>query len=152
MWPWKFSASLDIGPILRSTFRYFWKYPDIFGNILASNQIDKFGKQCLEDNTHIYWYRDAIPIAPLTMCDDLLVISECGFKTDLAAAYINSQAEFNSLQFGLSKCSKMHVGKTKQRYKCNPIYLDQWKTEEIENTITGKVELQESFAGKVKIN
>ena len=86
------------------------------------------------------------------MCDDLLVISECGFKTDLAAAYINSQAQFNSLQFGLSKCSKMHVGKTKQRYKCNPIYLDQWKTEEIENTKTGKVELQESFAGKVKIN
>ena len=77
---------------------------DVLGTVLASNQIDKFGKQCLEDNAHIYMYRDAIPIAPLAMCDDLLVISECGFKTDLAAAYINAQAQFNYLQFGHAKC------------------------------------------------
>ena len=59
---------------------------DVFGNILASNQIDKFGKQCIEDQEHIYMYREVIPIAPLTMCDDLLVISECGYKTELAVA------------------------------------------------------------------
>ena len=89
---------------------------DVFGTVLASNQIDKFGKQCLEEQTHIYMYRDVIPIAPLAMCDDLLVISECGFKTELAVAYINSQAQFNYLQFGLSKCSKMHVGKNQTKF------------------------------------
>ena len=61
-------------------------------------------------------YRDKIPIAPFTMCDDLLVISECGFQTDLAISYINSQARFNYLQVGLSKCSKMHVEKVKEKY------------------------------------
>ena len=40
---------------------------DVFGTILASNQIDKFGKQSLEDNSHIYMYRDAVPNAPLAM-------------------------------------------------------------------------------------
>ena len=103
---------------------------DVFGNILASNQIDKFGKQCLDDNKHIFMYRDAIPIAPLAMCDDLLVISECGYKTNLAAAYINNQARLNSLQFGISKCSKMHIGKMKLKFKCSPIFLDQWKSED----------------------
>ena len=57
------------------------------------------------------------PIVALTMCDDLLVISECGYKTNLAVSYINSQARINYLQFGLSKCSKMqNIGKTKQKY------------------------------------
>ena len=27
---------------------------DVFGNILASNQIDKFGKECLEEERNIY--------------------------------------------------------------------------------------------------
>ena len=72
---------------------------DVFGNILASNQIDKFGKHCLENMEHIYMYRNKIPIAPFTMCDDLLVISECGYKTELVAAYLNCQARFNFLQF-----------------------------------------------------
>ena len=38
---------------------------DVFGNLIASNQIDKFGKQCLETQDHIYMYRDTIPIVPL---------------------------------------------------------------------------------------
>ena len=63
---------------------------DVFGNILASNQIDKFGKQCLEEEINIYMYRNIVPIVPMAMCDDLLIISECGYKTDLAVAYLNS--------------------------------------------------------------
>ena len=112
---------------------------DVFGNILASNQIDKFGKHCLENTEHIYLYRSKIPIVPLTMCDDLLVISECGYQTELVASYINSQARFKYLQFGLSKCSKMHIGKTKQKYKCTPVLLDNWTSEENEDKKTGKI-------------
>ena len=124
---------------------------DVFGNVLASNQVDKFGKNCLENMEHIYMYRNTIPIAPLTMCDDLLIVSECGFKTDLVASYINCQARFNFLQFGLSKCFKMHVGKYKERYKCTPVYLDSWKSQEIENKNTGKIDFQEIYVGKMKI-
>ena len=80
-----------------------------------------------------------------------LVISECGYKTDLAVAYINSQAQFNYLQFGLKKCSKMHIGKTRQKFKCTPIFLDNWTTEEIKNRETGEIELNEKYSGKSKI-
>ena len=52
---------------------------DVFGNILASNQIDRFGKHCLENQEHIYMYRDKIPIVPFTMCDNLFTVRE-GFK------------------------------------------------------------------------
>ena len=124
---------------------------DVFGNMLASNQIDKFGKQCLENETHMYIYRNKIPIVPLTMCDDLLVISECGYQTDLVTAYINSQARFNYLQFCLSKCSKMHTGKTKQNFKCTPVLLDNWTSEEREDEKTGEIQFKESYQGKLKV-
>ena len=124
---------------------------DVFGNMLASNQIDKFGKQCLENETHMYIYRNKIPIVPLTMCDDLLVISECGYQTDLVTAYINSQARFNYLQFGLSKCSKMHIGKTKPNFKCTPVLLDNWTSEEREDEKTGEIQFKESYQGKLKV-
>ena len=121
---------------------------DVFGNILASNQIDKFGKQCLEDETHILVYRNKIPIVPLTMCDDLLVVSECGFKTDLAVSYINSQSHFKYLQFGLSKCAKMHIGKTKLKFKCTPVRFDQWTLTEKE---TGKIYFEKKIFRKMEI-
>ena len=69
----------------------------------------------------------------MTMRDDLLVIGECGYKTELAVSYRNSQSRYNYLQFGLSKCCKMHIGKTKQNFKCTPILLDKWTSEEKEN-------------------
>ena len=124
---------------------------DVFGNIMASNKIEKFGKQCLENIEHIYMYRDTIPIAPFTMCDDLFVISECGYQTELVAAYLNCQARFNFLQYGLSKCFKIHVGKYKEKYKCQPVYLDSWKSEEIEEKKSGTIKFSEKYIGKTQI-
>ena len=63
-------------------------------------------------------YRNKIPIAPLTMCDDLLIVSECGYKTELMAAYINCQSIFN---------------------KCQLVFLDRWKSHEEEDKNTGHV-------------
>ena len=124
---------------------------DVFGNILASNQIDKFGKDCLEKQNHIYMYRDQIPIAPFTMCDDLLTVSECGYQTKLMASYINCQSRFNFLQFGLSKCFKLHVGKYKEKFKCQPVYLDSWTSAEVEDKKSGQIHFQEQFTDKVQI-
>ena len=108
-------------------------------------------KKCLEDNAHIFIYRDIVPIVPFTMCDDLLAISECGYQTELMAAYLNSQARFNYLQFGHKKCFKLHIGKTKKRYQCQPVYLDGWESAEVENVGTQKVDFVEEYRGKLKI-
>ena len=105
---------------------------DVFGNLLASNQIDKFGKDCLENKEHVYMYRNKVPIAPFTMCDDLLVVSVCGYKTELMAAYLNCELRFDFLRFGLTKCYNMHVGKHKEKIKYQPAFLDSWKSHEVE--------------------
>ena len=122
-----------------------------WGPIMASNQIDKFGKQCLEQDRHIYMYRNLIPIVPLSLSDDLLSISECGYDTNLMPLYINSQSKFHYLQFGMDKCFKIHVGRKKEKYKCSPVSLDYWKLEETENKDTGEVFLQEEYQGKKEI-
>ena len=45
------------------------------------------------------------------MVDDLLTISECGYKTNLMNQYINMKTGCKSLQFGTSKSIQMHVGR-----------------------------------------
>ena len=115
---------------------------DVFGNILASNQINIFGKDYLEKEEHIYMYRKKVPIAPFTMCDDLLVVSECGHQTEFMSAYLNCQSRFNYLQFGLTKYYKMHVVKYKEKFKCQPVFLDSWKSHEVKEKRSGQVKLQ----------
>ena len=89
------AVKTSIGITERFIFKENILQGDVFSNILASNQIDKFGKQCLENENHISMYRDKIPIVPFTMCDDLLVISECGYQTNMVTSDINSQSLFN---------------------------------------------------------
>ena len=96
-------------------------------------------------------YREKIPIAPFTMCDDLLTVSDCGYQTELTASYINCQSSFNFLQFGLSKCFELHVGKYKEKFKCQPVYLDSWTSEEVEDEQSGEIRFQEKYRGKVQI-
>ena len=66
-------------------------------------------------------------------------------------AYINSKSKYNFLQFSLSKCFKLHVGKYKEQFKCQPVFLDSWTSEEIEDKKSEKIQFQEEYRGKVKI-
>ena len=45
----------------------------------------------------------------------------------------------------------MHVGKYRERYKCQPISLDSWKSEEIEDKTSGMINFQEKYIGKTQI-
>ena len=55
------------------------------------------------------------------MVDDLLTISECGF-------------EIKKLQFGTSKCIKMHIGKSE--ILCKDLHVGEWKNEMIDDPVT----------------
>ena len=68
-----------------------------------------------------------MPIAPLGMIDDLLTISECGVKTNLLNQYINFKTGSKRLQFGTSKCIKMHVGKSDSKILCKDLHVGGWK-------------------------
>ena len=56
---------------------------------------------------HLYKYKDLVDIPPLTMVDDTLNI--CGIDSGLATAHLNAQTNLKKLQYGESKCKKLHI-------------------------------------------
>ena len=95
----------------------------------CSVQVDTFGKECLDEKKYLFYYREAIPVPPLSMVDDLLCVSNCGVKSLLMNSFINTKSSIKKLQFGVEKCYKLHVGKN--RVVCPSLKIDKWKKKEI---------------------
>ena len=53
---------------------------DVFGPIECSVMVDSFGKECLQENKHLYYYKDTVPVPVLTMVDGAIAITEWGYK------------------------------------------------------------------------
>ena len=49
----------------------------------CSVQIDTFGKECIFENKYLYYYRNIVPVPPLSMIDGLICISNCGINSIL---------------------------------------------------------------------
>ena len=73
---------------------------DVFGPIECSVTVDSFGKECLLEDKHLYYYKNEVPIPILTMVDDALAITECGFKAAGMNSYLNTKT--NIKQAGMS--------------------------------------------------
>ena len=86
------------------------------------------------------------------MVDDLLTISECGFKTNLLNEYINFKTGTKKLQFGTSKCIKMHIGKENSEILCKDVHVGEWKNEVMDDPVTGDYKIHEYFSGNVKMD
>ena len=76
----------------------------------CSNQIDTFGKECLEEGKLLYKYKDGLGIPPLGMVDDVIAVSRCGVDAVVMNAYLNQKTNIKKLQFGPDKCHQLHVG------------------------------------------
>ena len=76
------------------------------------------------------------------MVDDLLIVSECGYKSAMVNAFINTKSNMKKLQFGTKKCHKMHVGKKKTSEVCPELYVDEWKLSEVTEIETGTLEIE----------
>ena len=137
-----------VGKTNRSSIYNVITQGDVFGPILCSNQVDTFGKECLEEKKYVYAYKGEVDIPPLGMVDDLLCISECGHKTAMMNTYINFKTNSKKLQFGVNKCKKMHVGHDQLDYKCQDLSVDKWTEVEVKNDITGDVELKDTIDGE----
>ena len=85
------------------------------------------------------------------MVDDLLTISECGYKTKLMNEFINFKTGTKRLQFGTSKCIKMHIGKSNSEILCQDLYVGKWENEVVEDPQTGGYRMNEFFSGNVKM-
>ena len=120
---------------------------DVFGPMFCSKQVDTFGQECIEENKYTYTYRGEVNIPPLSMVDDVLCVSECGFQTTMTHSYIKLKTDSKKLQFGAQKCKKLHVGKVCEEFKCQTLEVDEWKEVEILNEETGVDEIEDICEG-----
>ena len=120
----------------------------MFGFLLCSKQVDTFGQECLETGKYTYSYRGEVDIPPLGMVDDLLCVSECGIKTSMMNSYMKFQTNSKKLQFGVSKCKKIHVGKICDDFKCQTLTVDNW--EEVVDEDSANLNVADCFIVKKK--
>ena len=83
------AVKTPVGKTERGIIRKAIIQGDVFGPMLCGKQIDEIGKECLEASKYTYKYKGDVEIPPLIMLDDLIIISECGYKTAMANSYIN---------------------------------------------------------------
>ena len=83
---------------------------DTFGSILASVQVDSIAKD-VEQSGYGYKYKDVLPVSLLALVDDMIGVTTAGFRAQQMNAVINVKTAEKRLQFGVSKCKSMLVGK-----------------------------------------
>ena len=81
------------------------------------------------------------------MVDDALAVTECGYETDMMNAYLNTKTSIKKLQYGVSKCFKMHVGRSCNKDICNDLFVDGWRVENVTEVETGKIEEKDEYDG-----
>ena len=57
-------------------------------------------------------YKNDVPIPPLSMVDDVLSLTECGYQTAKMTSFLKCKMSTKKLQFGINKCKRLHIGKT----------------------------------------
>ena len=124
---------------------------DVLAPLISSLQVDTIGKECLDENKHLYFYKDSVPIPPLGLVDDLLTISSCGFRTTQMNQYLNSKTAEKRLQFSTSKCIKLHIGKSCNDTLCRETHVDGWNVDVVTDEETGICFQSESFGGSEKM-
>ena len=123
---------------------------ETFGPLCCSVQVDSFGKECLVKNKLLYQYKGAVGVPPLAMVDDMVCISKCGIQSVSMNAFINAKTNLKKLQFGVSKCHKMHIG-VKKSY-CPDLKVDNWEVKLVEDCETGAKACEDAFVGEFKID
>ena len=122
---------------------------DVMSPLMSSNFVDVNIVKPAKETGNVYMYKNKVPIPPLIMQDDTLTISACGMKTKQVNSLLNTQASTMGLQFGSSKCVKLHIGKNHNSYICGNSQVDGW-SEEIVKTEDGRETLEDFYVGKIE--
>ena len=136
----------------REPFNEIVMQGDVLAPLISSLQVDTMGKECLLESKHLYYYKDKVPVPPLGLVDDLFTISTCNYKTNMMNNFINTKTGLKRLQFGTSKCIKLHVGKSCNPNLCKDLFVGGWKVDTVTDEVTGKCTQVEYFGGQEKMN
>ena len=86
------------------------------------------------------------------MIDDILTISESGYKTSRLNSFITAKIALKKLQFGPQKCFVLHTGKEHDEYKNTELYVDGWSMKNVSNVETGESAREDISEGDMEIS
>ena len=81
----------------RQIFKNIVLQGDTWGSILASVQVDSIAKDIVKAGIG-YMYKDNLPISMLGLVDDLIEVTEAGFKTQEMNVILNVKTDEKGLQ------------------------------------------------------
>ena len=122
---------------------------DTWGSILASAQVDSIGQECMEAG-HYYLYKDKLPVGFLGLVDDIVSISEAGYKAQQQNVFLNLKTAEKSLKFGVKKCKSLLISKNKSDFYSD-LMVDKWEVKYEDNPLTGDLDLVEEFCGQTRL-
>ena len=125
---------------------------DPWGSIQCSVQMDVIGRESLSPEYEPFRYKGEVEIPALGMIDDLLTISESGYKTSRLNSFINAKIAIKKLQLGPQKCFVMRTNKDHEEFKNVELYVDGWKMKNVTNVETGERERKDTFEGDMEIS
>ena len=106
----QFAINIPFGQISRKTANEIEMQGSVLGPIKASIQIDKVGKQCIEENENLYRYKKLVDIPPLAFVDNIIGFSKCGLSSIKLNAFLNTKIQTRRLWYGEKKCHQIHAG------------------------------------------
>ena len=84
------------------------------GPLKASVQVDSLGRDCYKYKEGLFLYKQCVYVPPLSMCDDVVSVANCGVEALKTNAIINAKMMSKKLEFGPKKCFNIHVGKNSE--------------------------------------
>ena len=124
---------------------------DTWGSILASTQVDAIAKD-VEKADIGYIYKKSMQISMLGLVDDLIGITEVGYKAQQLNAILNVKSAEKGLQFGITKCKTMLVGNMHEKYTNNELRVDHWKEDTIEIVENEVTKVIDKYEGEIVID
>ena len=119
-------------------------------SLLASVQVDTIGQECEETGLG-YLYKDQVMVTMLGLVDDVIWVSEAGFKAQQLNSVINTKTAEKGLQFGVPKCKTMLIGKFSENIHKSNLEVDKWEIERKVDIKSGKELFFENYVGQVPI-
>ena len=123
---------------------------DTFGSILAYVQVDTIENEC-EESDYGFMYKDILQVSMLGLLDDIIGVTEAGYKALQLNALINVKTADKGLQFGIKKCKTMLIGKYVEYILNSELSVDKWSVTNKDITEVGEEQMIETYDGQVTI-
>ena len=123
---------------------------DTWGSILASVRVDSIAKDIHESGLG-YMYKDSLQVSVLGLVDDLIGVTEAGYQAQQMNVEFNVKSAKKCLQFCVTKCKSMLVGKNQESVINTELMVDGWREEYVDDSESGETELVEHHLGEIPI-